>query len=84
VEVNLDTLFYQNSSGVFSEEEFKQLKDLENKKRVLLELEETKWRLKSQAIWLLEGDNNTKLFHKYVSFRKKFQYNLGIRGGRWL
>jgi hypothetical protein len=31
VEVALETLFYQNSSGVFSEEEFKQLKDLENK-----------------------------------------------------
>jgi hypothetical protein len=28
--------------------------------------------LKSQAIWLSEGDNNTKFFNKYAAFRKNF------------
>jgi hypothetical protein len=72
VEVSLETLLDQNSSSVFSEEKFKQLKDLEYKKTVLLKLEETKWRLENQAIWTSKGDNNTKSFHKYATFWKTF------------
>jgi hypothetical protein len=37
-------------------------------------LEETKWRLKIHAIWLAEGDNNTKFFQKYVTYRRKFNH----------
>ena len=36
------------------------LKELEGKKDLLLLKEEQKWRLKSRALWLKEGDQNTK------------------------
>ena len=36
----------------------------------MLSIEETTWHLKSQAIWLEEGDSNTKIFHKLAEHRK--------------
>jgi hypothetical protein len=36
----------------------------------MLAIEEETWRLKIHVIWLEEGDNNTKLFHKFVEHRK--------------
>ena len=36
---------------------------------ILLEKEDT-WRLKSRALWLECGDENTKKFHAYVKGRK--------------
>jgi hypothetical protein len=37
-------------------------------------LEETKWRFKIHAIWLAEGDNNTKFLKKYATNRRKFNH----------
>jgi hypothetical protein len=31
---------------------------------------EKEWRIKSRAIWLQEGDENTKNFHRYATNRK--------------
>ena len=59
MEEALGVLFYQNDCGVFSNDELQWLQDLEKKKHVLLDLEETKWRPKSHATWRSKGGNNT-------------------------
>jgi hypothetical protein len=35
-----------------------------------LKTNETTWRLKSKALWLEKGDNNTKYFHEYANHHK--------------
>ena len=40
----------------------------------LLSLEEISWRQKSRMLWIKEGDNNTKFFHKMANSRKRFNH----------
>ena len=58
---------------------------MEGKKEALLLQEEQKWRLKSRALWLAEGDQNTKYFHRYASQRKSINTIHEIRTvqGSW-
>jgi hypothetical protein len=71
VEKGVKYMFENNEEGIFSEEEYQSLKELEGKKKVLLNKENVEWTLKSKAIWLIEGDNNKKKIHKYANYRRK-------------
>lgn len=42
----------------------------ENKQKIL-SIEEATWQLKSRAIWLQEGDKNTKFFHIFTNKRRE-------------
>ena len=46
------------------------LVDLESKTRNILGEREHEGRLKSRALWLLCGDDNTPFFHKYANYKK--------------
>jgi hypothetical protein len=35
-----------------------------------LKKEEQEWCLKSRALWIKVGDNNTKLFHQFANYRR--------------
>jgi hypothetical protein len=53
--------------GSLNQAQLEELKCLENKRNEWLKKEEVEWRLKSRALWLQAGDNNTKKIHHYTN-----------------
>ena len=62
VEISLKEIYDQNNSGIFMEEELKEVREKELKREELMAREEELLRLQSRAIWIKEWDNNTKFF----------------------
>lgn len=58
------------------------IKELQRKKCKILEQEEASWRLKSRAIWLKEGDGNSKFFHRFASSRREKNSIWKIKDGK--
>ena len=40
----------------------------------LISLEEVSWRQKSRLLCIMEGDNNTKFFHKVANSRRRYNH----------
>lgn len=72
IEKNIGFLFKKRVSRMLTKEDISLLVDLEERKRRHLLKEEEMWRLKREDLWIQQGDNNTKLFHKFVSYRRNF------------
>jgi hypothetical protein len=53
-------------------EEEEKRADMAREMEKTLLFEETSWRKKSRALWLKEGDKNTKLFHRVANSHRKF------------
>eukprot|EP01018_Ginkgo_biloba_P018081 Gb_04379 [translate_table: standard] len=83
VELRLEELYRGTPEGNFSLEEKTCVTELESKKCKLLLDREKDWRIKSRAIWLQQGDQNTKYFHNYARFRENQNtiWELTGRGG---
>ena len=56
--------------GFLTQEEKGRLSTLESSKSKILKEQEDVWRLKSRAIWLECGDDNTKSFQSFMKGRK--------------
>jgi hypothetical protein len=50
------------------------LKLLESERNKMIMEEEARWRLKSRALWIQCGDNNSKYFHHFTSYRRNKKY----------
>ena len=63
-------VFETKFEGNFIEEEALKLKYFEGSRKSLVESKEVAWQLKSRVTWVVEGDNKTKFFYKYATYRK--------------
>ena len=70
VEYHLQSLMKYGDGGFSSKECKEVLLGLEKHRWVLLGEKEEMWRLKSRAIWLKGGDENTKFFQAYARGRR--------------
>lgn len=63
--------FEESSSGTFPSPESKdRYSSLITKRSQILREREESWSLRSRAIWFMEGDANTKFYHKFANGRK--------------
>lgn len=69
-EGNLSRIIFEVDDEALNQAQLEELKCLENKRNEWLKQEEVEWRLKSRALWLQAGDNNTKKFHHYANHRR--------------
>jgi hypothetical protein len=62
IEEQLRLIQEDPEAGFMSDLAHENLKNMEARRRILLAEQEETWRLKSRAIWLENGDENTKFF----------------------
>jgi hypothetical protein len=74
VEGELECLYHQKNIGSTLDDLDLHCKHLEGVCNKLLLDEEERWRQKRRATWIKSGDNNTKFFHRFASYRRNKKY----------
>eukprot|EP00253_Pinus_taeda_P015017 PITA_15017 len=74
IESELNSLLDEKSLGFITAEDKSHLIELENQKAQILKEREESLRLRSRAIWLKAGDDNTRFFQNYAKGRKEYIY----------
>ncbi|XP_058769382.1 uncharacterized protein LOC131643247 [Vicia villosa] len=67
----LESLLKEERRSVTNVEEIQKFKTLERQRGKLLGIEETLWRQRSRATWLMDEDRNTKFFHNKANQQRK-------------
>eukprot|EP00253_Pinus_taeda_P002898 PITA_02898 len=82
----LESLLSTSTWDTMPFEKKNKIRDLTARKNELLLKEEITWRLKSRALWLREGDRNSKFFHSFANARRKINtiWNIRDSGGDFL
>eukprot|EP00253_Pinus_taeda_P003525 PITA_03525 len=84
IDRELGELEKPDSNGYESQEAKDKILLLEKQRRQILLDREEEWRLKSRAIWLLAGDENTKFFHNFAKVKRTMNtiWNIKDEEGR--
>lgn len=69
IEIDLQALESLEGDGYETKEKKRRIKAMEGERYRILKDNEEKWRLKSRAIWLEAGDENSKFFQNYAKGR---------------
>jgi hypothetical protein len=70
VEEAISRLYRAMDGGSLDDSQIQQLRDDEATRKLILAKDDKTWILKSRALWLKAGDNNSKFFHQYANFFK--------------
>jgi hypothetical protein len=74
LEESIQSLILEHTTGTRSLELESKLKTLEEERNRLLLAEEEHWHQKRRAIWIKCGDQNTKFFHHFASYRRNHKH----------